>query len=59
MEKVELEMEGPLASDLDVDLRACRNRKPLGETATPDLNFLSEGVRAGPEERGKGKERGH
>lgn len=54
-----MEMEGPLASDLDVDLRACRNRKPLGKTATPDLNFLSEGVRAGPEERGKGNERGH
>lgn len=54
-----MEMEGPLSSDLDMDLRACRNRKPLGKTATADLNFLSEVVRAGPEERGKGNERGY
>lgn len=53
-----MEKEGPLSSGLDVDLRAYGNRKPLGKTAT-DLNFLSEVVRAGPEERGKGNERGH
>lgn len=51
--KVGLETEGPLSSDLDVDLRTRgeKNRKPLGKTAA-DLNFFSQVGKAGLEDRG-------